>query len=76
MTYNEIVNLASGSFLCDVIPDDFYEYSDDKQNAWLEANAWEPFEYWEGQRIWKVIDAHASAIQSFIEQQFDVKINK
>lgn len=42
---------AAGHFLCDYLPDDYKSWDDEELYQFLEDNAWEPFEHWNGRDI-------------------------
>lgn len=65
---------ASGQVLCEHLPenyDDKYFGKDHYKNIneWVEAHAWQPFEYWPANDLWKHIDSIANTLIEFHEQE-------
>lgn len=60
---------ASGTFLCKRLPDSYDDMSDEELSDFCEVNAWEPFEYWDGIKLFKEIESTASSMQAFISKQ-------
>ena len=62
---------AAGQVLCDFLPENYDDpnFVDEESggdiDAWLEANAWEPFQYWSAKQLWQQIDSVASTLKSF-----------
>jgi hypothetical protein len=54
-TEQQWVVLASGHFLCDLLPDNYDELEDHEVYQFCMDNAWEPFEYWCGKELFEVI---------------------
>ena len=69
VTKFELIQLSSKTFLCEEIPDDFFDMSDDDQDNFIESNAWQPFEYWDGTDLYEVIAVHADCIERFLEHK-------
>lgn len=68
INYFEILQLTSGNYLSENIPDNWMQMSDDEQSVFLEENAWEPFEYWEVDEVWSLIDAAAYSTKILLER--------
>ena len=64
---NEI--FASGFYLCNSISIEWYDLKEDEQDAFLEENAWEPFEGWLASDIWFEIQALAESVGRYINEQ-------
>ena len=58
---------ASSHFLCESLPDNWQEMSDDELDQFLTTYAWEPFEYWPTDDVWELIDSLALEIQNIVE---------
>lgn len=69
MTYSEIVRRMSRHFLTEELPEDWDNLSDDELDEFLVDHAWEPFQYWEADRIAEVIDAVASDVENMIKDE-------
>ena len=63
MIEHKYIEVASGAYLCDFLPPEYAEWSDDELYEWVEDNLWEPLEYMSGQRVWEAIEAHALCIE-------------
>ena len=55
-TEKESLILASSHFLCEELPENFDQWSEEKINQYCQNNAWEPFQYHEGSEIYEHID--------------------
>jgi hypothetical protein len=67
---------ASGSFLCVALPEDYEDMSDDELYQFCHDNAWQPFEYWNGEDIFEQIETTANSFRLFIEKmEADENIN-
>jgi hypothetical protein len=42
---------ASNFYLCNPLPEDYNDMTDEQLYTFLEENAWEPFEYWLGEKL-------------------------
>lgn len=61
---------ASGQVLTEHLPEDYDHDNWEDENgdgidAWIVAHAWEPFEYWDAEQLWKQIDDVSTALKSF-----------
>lgn len=65
---SDIIILMGGFFLCEEIPDDWEEMDDDEFFEFIRESAWEPFEYWEGEKLFQEIESAASQMIGWIEQ--------
>jgi len=69
---------ASGQVLTDILPDDYDDEDWEGENGegideWLINHAWEPFDYWSAEQLWKQINELAYSMKSFHERE--VKLN-
>lgn len=62
----ELYQMVSGYYLCDDLPEKWYDMEDEPFYEWLEENAWEPFEYCEGRELWEIIDSNVYGMKQFI----------
>ena len=60
MDYLDSIERAAGYYLCDSLPEDWMDMDEDKLHAHLEIYAWEPFEHYDGDKIWGLIDELAA----------------
>ena len=58
----EILKASSSVFLCEVLPDNWYDLSEEEQNEFLTLNAWQPFENESADELWAHIECHADSI--------------
>jgi len=65
---SDITVVMSGHFLCEPIPDNWEEIDDDEFFEFVRDNAWEPFEYWEGEQLFTLIDSAAYQMIGWIEK--------
>jgi hypothetical protein len=56
MDYTDSIERAAGHYLCDPLPENWMDLAEDKLHAHLENYAWEPFEYYDGDKLWGLID--------------------
>ena len=56
--------IASGFYLSDTLPHDYLDMDDDDFHAFLEENAWQPFEYWSGESIHRGIQDLSVAMEN------------
>ena len=57
MTYEKIFARMSGHFLCQHLPDDWTDWSEEKLDKFFEDNVWEPLEYWPVNDVYELIDS-------------------
>lgn len=79
MTYeNRIWQWAAGFYIAanDGLFDKYFEWDNEQQEEFLQNNAWEPFQYWEGHQIAEEIDKLASSTRSFFGTLITEKIEK
>jgi len=60
MDYIDSIEKAAGYYLCDDLPEDWMDLDEDKLHTHLEIYAWEPFEYYDGDKLWGLIDELAA----------------
>jgi hypothetical protein len=58
---------AASQFLYDDLPDNYRDWSPDKFFNFLEKNAWEPFENWDGAALWAHIEDLAVSMRKYVE---------
>lgn len=63
--YNEAVIFASGEVLTEHLPNDWFEWSDDKLNEFLEDKVSGAFECFEAEGLWNEIDKIADGLLRF-----------
>ena len=59
----------SRHFLTEELPANWDELPDEELDEYLVAYAWEPFQYWEADKIAEVIDAVASDVENMIKDE-------
>lgn len=42
-------------YLSEELPAGWLDWTEEQLYEWLEENAWEPFELWDGKRVWDMI---------------------
>ena len=61
---------ASGFYLSDNIPDEYYtEWDEDEQDEFIQNNLWEPFEYWRTKDVLEQIHSLAYHIENKLYPQ-------
>tara|TARA_B100000287_G_scaffold323293_1_gene307302 strand:+ start:1291 stop:1644 length:354 start_codon:yes stop_codon:yes gene_type:complete len=55
---------ASGFYCTKHVPDEWFNWDDEKQDEWLEDNKWEPFEYYSPKDLCGEIAALSSRIEN------------
>ena len=60
MDYTDSIEKAAGYYLCDDLPDNWMDLDEDKLYSHIEDYAWEPFEYYSGDKLWGLIDELAA----------------
>ena len=63
--YNEAVIFASGEVLTEKLPNDWFDWGDDKMNYFLENKVSGTYEYYEADGIWYEIDRIADILLRF-----------
>ena len=58
---------AASQFLYDDLPDNYRDWSEKELNYFLEKNAWEPFEDWDGAKLWAHIEDLAVSMRKYVE---------
>jgi len=72
LTEEESLIYASGEYLCENIPTDFFDWEEDKQDKFLEDNAHESVENASAKHIWEKIDMLAWSIRdNFVKEVSD-----
>ena len=59
---------ASGFYLFESLPSGFQHWHEDLLNKWIEEHAWQPFEYWEGEKLWYEIEKLANGVRKYIKE--------
>lgn len=62
-----ILQLCSGNFLCDTLPDEWEDMSEEDQDSFIVENAWQPFEGWPANEVFEIINNAAFTMVSYIE---------
>jgi len=57
---------ASSHYLCESLPNNFSNWSEKKLDKFIVANAWQPFEYEEPERMWELIQRLASDMREYV----------
>jgi hypothetical protein len=60
---------ASGFYLSQDLPKDWDVMEDDKLFSTLEELAWQPFEYWDGESIYREIENLSSSVRTYINKE-------
>ena len=63
LTEFEIFQTVSGNFLCQEVPDNWLDFTEEEQINFVQEHLWQPLEYWDAS---KVIDLIQDASESFI----------
>ena len=72
ITEEESLIYASGEYLCENIPVEFFDWEDDKQDKFLTDNAHESVEYASAEHIWEKIDMLAWSVRdNFVKEVSD-----
>lgn len=66
--HDKAIVVASGHLLIDYLPTFYTTMSDEELHAWLEENAWQPFENKTGGYIWQEIESLADTLIQFHEE--------
>jgi hypothetical protein len=59
---------AASQFLYDDLPEGYQDWSDDQLFKFLENNAWEPFEDWDGAKLWAHIQDLAVSMRKYAQE--------
>jgi len=62
------IRVASGFFLCKMLPDEWVNYTDEQLDKFLEENVWEPLEGYSACFILEQIENAANDIAYFAEK--------
>jgi len=57
----------SSQFLCEDLPNDWFEMKEEKLYDFLKENAWYPYEDWDGEKIFGAIEDLAVDMRAYIE---------
>ena len=60
---------ASGFYLSDLLPKDWSEMEEGEANAFIEANAWQPFENHDGEVIAQYIQQLAESAYKLVKRE-------
>ena len=60
---------ASSFYLSSDLSKNWSDMEDDKLFSTLEQLAWQPFEYWDGESIYKEIESLSSSVRTYIKQE-------
>ena len=72
ITEEESLIFASGEFLCEHIPVEFFDWKEDKQDEFLEGNVHEGCRYINAKDIWELMDNLAWSIRdNFVKKVSD-----
>jgi hypothetical protein len=77
MTYERRAFIAaSGQVLCNHLPENYDKENWKSENGetideWVVSNAWEPFEYWSAEQLWKQISDVSHALKQFHRKETD-----
>ena len=66
---NKDFEWASSFYLSHDLPKDWDVMEDDKLFSTLEELAWQPFEYWDAESIYKEIESLSSSVRTYIKQE-------
>ena len=61
---DECFQWASGFYLSNHCPDEYFTWDDEKQNEWIRDNNWQPFEYWDPKDVCEQIASLANWIEN------------
>ena len=59
---------AADYYLYKDLPNNFDRWSDKKLFKFIEESAWQPFEYWEGEKLWYEIEKLANGVREYIKE--------
>ena len=59
---------ASSYYLFESLPNEFVDWKEDKLNEWIEEHAWQPFEHWEGDKLYIEIEKLADGVREYIKE--------
>ena len=57
MTKQQLFARLSGHFLCQHLPDDWADWSEEKLDQFFVLNVWEPLEDWPVNDVYELIDS-------------------
>ena len=61
---DECFQWASGFYLSNHCPDEYFTWDDEKQNEWIRDNNWQPFDYWDPKDVCEQIASLANWIEN------------
>ena len=68
-TENKDFEWASSFYLSSDLPKDWDVMEDDKLFSTLEQLAWQPFECWDGESIYREIENLSSSVRTYINKE-------
>ena len=66
----KLLQQASKNYLCQPLPDNWYELTEAQQDELILENAWQPLEAWNAHEIYEKIESRADSLASFIDKEF------
>ena len=58
---------AADYYLYKDLPNNFDKWPAKKLFKFIEESAWQPFEYWEGEKLWHEIEKLANGVREYIK---------
>jgi hypothetical protein len=62
------LDIASGAFLCNTMPTNWDEMSEEDRDSWLEANRFEPFESTSPGELYSLMEDHGRILESRLNE--------
>ena len=63
----------SGNFLTERLPDDWDSWSDKKLKKFFSENSWQPFERWDFEEVFDLIDNATDDVMELLEDKLKEK---
>ena len=61
---DECFQWASGFYLTDNCPDEYFNWDDEEQTEWIDEHKWEPFEFWDSDDVCEQICSLSNWIEN------------
>ena len=65
----ECIILCSGHYLSEIIPEEFFDWDEQKQDQFIADNTWEPMEYMLPKDVWDAIISAATVTRQWYERR-------
>ncbi len=69
LTEFEIFQTVSGNFLCQEVPDDWLDFTEEEQIDFVQEHLWQPLEYCEASKVINLIQDASKSLIALLSQK-------